>query len=94
MAINSFRINGKVHYGQHVYRPSPSTIIPTAIGVVHSVNPGTLVLSGFKNLNLDEIQINEGAHIEVADVCLYVIAINNRTEDKIILTVTDYELMM
>lgn len=94
MEIKSFRINGKVHYGLPDYRRTPPTTLPTATGVVHSHNHGTLVLSGFRNLNLDKIRINEGSQIDVGDDCLYVLAINNQTEDEIVLMVTDCESML
>ncbi len=94
MAIKSFRINGKVHYGQCDYRHTPSSIIKTLASVTNSLEPGTLVLSGVENGNLDEIQIKENSRIDIGDVCLCVVATISQTKDEIVLMVTDYESMM
>ncbi len=94
MALKSIRINEKVHYGLFDYRPTPPTIIPTATGVVHSLNPGTLVISEIENGNLDEIQIPDYSRIVIDGISLCAVGTISQTKSEIALMVTDYRSVM
>ena len=75
-------INGKPFFIKFDYSPTPPTPLRMAYGIVYSLNPGRLVLSGF-NERFGNIHIQVNSIIRNGEIYLSVLDTISQSENEI-----------